>query len=127
MPTVQIEHPIRDFDGWRAAFDRDPARRETSGVRRYRVFRPVDDPQFVIIDLDVDTNDAAQTFVTTMRSIWQKVEGTVMTNPRVRVVECVESHEIDACDQMATEGPGVRLALRSASSGCRNSVNGFDN
>jgi len=47
----------------------------------------------VIIDLDFDTNDAAQAFVATMRSIWQKVEGTVMTNPRVRVVECVESPE----------------------------------
>ena len=22
MHTVQIEHPIRDFDGWKAAFDR---------------------------------------------------------------------------------------------------------
>ena len=61
MFTVQIEHPIRDFDGWRAAFDRDPAGRETSGVRRYRIFRPVDDPKFVIIDLDFDTDTAALT------------------------------------------------------------------
>ena len=93
MFTVQIEHPIRDFDAWRAAFERDPARREASGVRRYRIFRPVDDPQFVIIDLDFDTSEAAQAFVTTMRGIWQRVEGTVMTNPRVRVVDCVERHE----------------------------------
>ena len=33
MHTVQIEHPIRDFNGWKAAFDRDPARREASGVK----------------------------------------------------------------------------------------------
>ena len=57
MPTVQIEHPIRDFDAWRAAFDRDPARREASGVRRYRVARPVDDAHFVIVDLDFDTRE----------------------------------------------------------------------
>ena len=81
MTTVQIEHPIRDFDGWKAAFDRDPARREASGVRRYRIFRPVDDPHFVSVDLDFDTKDAAEAFVTTMRTIWQRVEGTVMTNP----------------------------------------------
>jgi hypothetical protein len=93
MTTVQIEHPIRDFDGWKAAFDRDPARREASGVRRYRIFRPVDDPHFVSVDLDFDTKDAAEAFVTTMRTIWQRVEGTVMTNPRVRVVDCVERHE----------------------------------
>ena len=59
MFTVQIEHPICDFEGWRAAFDRDPAKREASGVRRYRNFRPVDDPKFVIIDLDFDTVIAA--------------------------------------------------------------------
>ena len=57
MHTVQIEHPIRDFDGWKAAFDRDPARREASGVHRYRIFRPVDDPHFVSVDLDYAVNN----------------------------------------------------------------------
>lgn len=93
MYTVQIEHPIADFNGWRAAFDRDPAHREASGVRRYRVFRPVDDPKFVIIDLDFDTSAAAEAFVTTMRGIWKQVAGTVMTSPRVRIVDCVEQHQ----------------------------------
>jgi len=93
MFTVQIEHPIRDFDGWRAAFDRDPAGREASGVRRYRIFRPVDDLKFVIIDLDFDTETAAHAFVTVMQGIWKRVEGTVMMNPRVRVVDCVDHHE----------------------------------
>ena len=93
MFTVQIEHPVPDFTGWRAAFDRDPAGREASGVRRYRIFRPVDDPTFVAIDLDFDTSDAANAFVTAMRGIWKQVEGTVMTGPRVRVVECVDRHE----------------------------------
>ena len=93
MPTIQIEHTIRDFKDWRAAFDRDPARREASGVRRYRIFRPIDDPLFVIIDLDFDTHAAAEAFLATMRGIWQRVEGTVMTSPRARIVDCVDSHE----------------------------------
>lgn len=93
MHTVQIEHPVRDFDGWKVAFDRDPAHREASGVLRYRIFRPVDDPHFVCVDLDFATKDAAEAFVTAMRPIWQQVEGTVMTGPRVRIVDCVEHHE----------------------------------
>jgi hypothetical protein len=44
MAIVQIEHPISSWDAWKAAFDRDPVRREESGVRRYRIVRPVDDP-----------------------------------------------------------------------------------
>jgi len=82
--TVQVEHLIRDFDGWKTAFDRDPARREASGVRRYRIFRPVDDPLFVCIDFDFDSRSAAEAFVAVMESIWRRVEGTVITSPRVR-------------------------------------------
>jgi hypothetical protein len=93
MYKIQIEHPIRDFDAWKVAFDRDPAGRMASGVRRYDILRPVDDPNFVIVDVDFDTREAAETFVTTIRGIWQRVEGTVMTSPRVRIVECVERHE----------------------------------
>ncbi len=93
MYTVQIEHPVRDFDGWKAAFDRDPAQREASGVRRYRVFQPVGDVHIVAVDLDFDSQEGAETFVNAMRAIWQRVEGTVMSNPRVRILHCVEQHE----------------------------------
>jgi hypothetical protein len=94
MLTVQIEHPIREYAGWKAAFDRDPARREAAGVRRYRVYRPVDDPHYVLVELDFEVRDAAETFLVAMRAIWRQVEGTVVTGgPQARIVECVEAHE----------------------------------
>ena len=93
MLTVQIEHPVRDFESWKAAFARDPAGREASGVRRYRVYRPLDDVHYVIIELDFDARGAAEAFVATMRTIWPKVEGTLMTGPQVRIVDCVDEHE----------------------------------
>jgi quinol monooxygenase YgiN len=93
MVTVQIEHPIRDYAEWKATFDRDPARREASGVRRYRVNRPIDDPRYVLVDLDFDSREAADAFVATMRSLWPKVEGTLIGGPKVRIVDCVEQHE----------------------------------
>ena len=93
MLSVQIEHPVRDYSSWKAAFDRDPARREASGVRRYRVCRPVDDLQYVIVELDFDAREQAERFVATMRGIWQQVEGSLVTGPRVRIVEYVEAHE----------------------------------
>lgn len=92
MLTVQIEHPVRDYGAWKAAFDRDPAGRQASGVRGYRISRPVDDSHYVIIELDFDARDAAEAFVTTMRTIWPKVEGTLIAGPRVRIVDCVEIH-----------------------------------
>lgn len=92
MTTVMIEHPIRDYASWRAAFDRDPAGRQAAGVRRYRVYRPVDDPKYVLVDLEFDTTSAAESFVAAMREIWKQVDGTLIDGPRARIVECVDEH-----------------------------------
>lgn len=92
MATVHIEHAIRDYHSWKAAFDRDPAGREASGVRRYRVSRPIDDEHYVIIELDFDTRELADAFVTKMRAIWNRVEGDLMRGPQVRVLTRLEEH-----------------------------------
>jgi hypothetical protein len=60
MPILRIEHPVPDFDAWREAFDGDPIGREQSGVRRHRVLRPVDDPSYVMIDLEFDSPNEAE-------------------------------------------------------------------
>ncbi|MGI8652227.1 MAG: hypothetical protein ACR2I7_05445 [Geodermatophilaceae bacterium] len=54
MPTLHIEHAISDFDLWRGAFERFEQYRTQAGVRAERIQRPVDDPQYVVIDLDFD-------------------------------------------------------------------------
>ena len=45
MTILRIEHRIQNFDGWKKAFDGDPIDRKKSGVKRYRVCRPADDPE----------------------------------------------------------------------------------
>ena len=92
MITVQIEHPIRDYSTWRLAFDRDPAGRQGAGVRRYRVYRPVGDPNYVLVELDFEAHEAAERFVAVMRGIWKQVEGTLIDGPRARIVECIDEH-----------------------------------
>ena len=42
MHVLQIEHPIRDFETWKGAFDRFSGKRQQSGVRRHQVLRPTD-------------------------------------------------------------------------------------
>jgi hypothetical protein len=63
MATLHIEHSISSFDVWRAAFDRFADVRRQSGVRGERVRRPVDEPNYVVVDLDFDTAREAQTFL----------------------------------------------------------------
>lgn len=93
MTTLRIEHPVPSFDAWKRAFDSDPLRRRESGVRRYRVLRPVDEPHFVTVDLEFDGLSEAEAFRGALRKLWNRVEGTVMESPRVRILETVESRE----------------------------------
>jgi hypothetical protein len=100
MYTLMIEHPVGDFETWKAAFERDPIGRKQSGVRRYRVFRPIDDPKYVIIDLDFDGAAEAEAFLESLRSkIWSRADlspGLARTpgegtTPRTRIVVEVDS------------------------------------
>jgi len=93
MATLRIEHPVPDFDGWKKAFDSDPAQRKQSGVRRYRIFRPIDNPNLVTIDLDFDHASEAEAFLDALRVLWRRVEGKVVGSPRAQVLETVETHE----------------------------------
>jgi hypothetical protein len=75
MHILHIEHPIRDFDTWKAAFDRASGRRQQSGVRRYRVGQPTDDQNYVIIDLEFDSECEAESFLAWLRSdVWPSRE-----------------------------------------------------
>lgn len=90
MYLLRIEHPVPNFEGWKQAFDSDPVGREKMGVRQYQILRAVDDPNYVMIDLEFDTAEQAEALLSAMRSVWSRVEGTIMTNPKARMVEKVE-------------------------------------
>ncbi|MBI3609247.1 MAG: hypothetical protein HY204_00925 [Nitrospirae bacterium] len=93
MYILRIEHPVPDFNGWKEAFDSDPVGREKSGVRRYRILRPIDNANYVIIDLEFDTASQAEAFLAALRVLWGRVESKVMMNPQARIVEAVETKE----------------------------------
>jgi hypothetical protein len=91
MYILRIEHPVPNFDTWKAAFDSDPIGREQSGVRRYRILRPTDDPNYVMVDLEFDSASEAEAMHEALRDLWSGVE--VMRDPRAQTVEVVESKE----------------------------------
>ena len=96
MTTIHIEHTVKDFDAWKAAFDSDPADRAGSGVTRYEVFQLVDDPLSVMIRLDFDTRAKADSFLTVMDGVWKspEVARALGGMPRARVTDCIESKEL---------------------------------
>jgi hypothetical protein len=93
MVILQIEHPVPSFDAWKSAFDSDPVNREQSGVRRYQIFRPIDNPNYAMVELEFDSSSEAEALLAAMREVWRRVGGTIMESPRVRIIEVVESKQ----------------------------------
>ncbi len=94
MPVLRIQHAVPNYEGWKSAFDRDPMNRKASGVRHYRVYRSVADQNFVMIDLEFDTAQAAEGMLERLRHLWAGPGGAVMRNPEAWIVETVESNEV---------------------------------
>jgi hypothetical protein len=91
MALLRIQHSVQNFEAWKRAFDNDPVDRRASGVRRYHVYRATADPNFVMIDLEVDSAVDAERLLEKLKRLWSGPGGAVMRNPAAWVVETVES------------------------------------
>lgn len=91
--TLRIEHAISDYDTWKVAFDRDPANRKQSGVRHYSIYRPVNDANYVIVDLDFDSVRDADALLTKLQEIWKSPAAAPALGgqPMTRILDTVES------------------------------------
>ena len=83
MTTVHVQNKVRDFDAWKANFDKYEQFRADQGVQAYRVSRGVAEPDSVIIDLDFTDQEAAEAFLPKLAKI--------MTSPQAN--EQVIHHE----------------------------------
>lgn len=93
MSILRIEHAVPDYEAWKQAFDNDPVSRKEGGVRSHQVLRTIADPNYVMIDLEFDTPEDAEAFLSELRALWSRVEGTIMTSPQARIVETVETQQ----------------------------------
>jgi hypothetical protein len=78
-----------DFAIWRAAFDRFAEVRARSGVQAHRVWRPVDDEAYVVIDLDFATTEEAERFLEFLRTrVWSSPDTApaLAGTPRTRIL-----------------------------------------
>jgi hypothetical protein len=92
MPILQIEHGVRDYDAWKQSFDSDPVGREAGGVRSYRIFRTVDDPNDVVIELEFDSVSDAEAFRAKLRELWGRIGGELgLESPLARILDVMET------------------------------------
>lgn len=92
MYTLQIEHGVKDFEMWSGAYGADPLGRAGSGVLAERIYRPVDDEHYVVLDLDFATRAEAAEFLDRLRSnVWSTPSASpaLASGPKTRIVELV--------------------------------------
>ena len=90
MPTLLIEHAIADFATWHAAFARFAERRAAGGVLSERIMQPIDDPEYVLLELDFGTVEAAQAFLRFLETqVWSTRANSpaLIGSPRARIAE----------------------------------------
>jgi hypothetical protein len=90
MATLRIEHEIHDYDVWQKAFDGFEEARANAGVRSFAIRQPVNDPRYVLLDLEFDTRRQAESFAGFLhRRVWSSPASSpaLAGRPRTSILE----------------------------------------
>ncbi len=96
MATLRIEHAINDYQLWKKAFDGFADARARAGVRSYAIRLPVDDPRYLMLDLEFDTAAVAETFAEFLvQHVWSSPASSpgLAGAPKSRILELVPGAE----------------------------------
>jgi hypothetical protein len=96
MATLRIEHGIHDYDTWQKAFDSFAAARAKAGVRGFAIRQPVDDPKYLMLDLEFDTARLAEEFAHFLHEhVWSSPASSPALDgaPSTRILALVRSEQ----------------------------------
>jgi hypothetical protein len=106
MTTLRIEHAISDYQLWRKAFDGFAEVRAQAGVRSFAVHLPVDDPLYLMLDLEFDSAGPARTFADFLvQHIWSSPASSpgLAGAPQTRILDLLPAgqggHRTESRDQ----------------------------
>jgi hypothetical protein len=90
--TLQIEHPVSSYETWKQIFDSDPIDRRGNGVIAHRVYRPVEDPNYIRVDLDFASTAEAESFHEALQGLWSspRAAPALAGTPQARIMESTE-------------------------------------
>src|SRR5260370_16228779 len=94
MTTLRIEHAISDFQLWKTAFDSFAQARANAGVRTFTIRQPVDDPRYLMLDLEFDSAGRAEAFAEFLQQhVWSSPTSSpgLIGTPQTRILDLVPS------------------------------------
>ena len=96
MTTLRIEHAIHDYQTWQQAFDRFAEPRAKAGVRSFTIRQPVDDPKYLMLDLEFATPGQAEAFAQFLHQhVWSSPASSpaLAGAPQTRILDLMRSEE----------------------------------
>ena len=96
MITLRIEHAIYDFGTWQKAFDSFAEARAKAGVRSSAIRQPVDDPKYLMLDLEFDTAGQAEAFAEFLHHrVWSSPASfpALAGTPQTQILHLVRSEK----------------------------------
>jgi hypothetical protein len=94
VARLHIEHAITGLSTWLDAFNSFEQARRDAGVMAQQVHQPIDDDQYIVVDLDFASVEAANGFKEFLEQvIWQTPEMSpgLAGTPRARLLEEVRT------------------------------------
>lgn len=92
MATLHIEHAISDLDTWLSAFQQFAEARRGAGVTAQRIHQPIDDDNYIVVQLDFGTTEEASSFKGFLETVvWSSKENSpgLSGTPHARVLRPV--------------------------------------
>jgi hypothetical protein len=71
VTVLLIEYRVEDYPAWKAVFDRDPTGRRSHGVSGHRIYQDSDDPNHLMLSMEVDSVREAKGFVDDLQPAWE--------------------------------------------------------
>jgi len=94
MIVLRLEHKAPSYEEWKKTFDSDPINRKQSGVKHYRIYRAIDNPNHVVMEFEFNTLSEAQKVLDALDNFWEKTAGTIIINPKIQLFDIVESIDL---------------------------------
>jgi hypothetical protein len=104
MATLRIEHAIHDYDTWQKAFDSFEQARAKAGVRSFAIRQPVNDPKYLMLDLEFDTQEQAESFVGFLHDrVWSSPTSSpaLAGRPQTRILDLRRTEERNLLPRIA--------------------------
>ena len=96
MATLRIEHAIHDYDLWLKVFDSFEQVRAEAGVRSFAIRQPVNNPKYLMLDLEFDTQGQAESFAGFLHDrVWSSPTSSpaLADRPQTRILDLRRKQE----------------------------------